>query len=79
MTEEAAENPFRDITDAISVPLERVAEVVGRSYATVLAYRTGARPAPPEVYEALADFIEQHKDRLPAVARLARRYASRAS
>lgn len=69
-------NHFRELTDQVSVPLEAVAEAVGRSYGTVLAYRAGTRVAPPEVFVALADFIDKHHARLPAVARLARRYAT---
>lgn len=79
MPEENTTNPFRDVTDAITVPLERVAEVVGRSYATVLAYRNGVRAAPPEVFELLADFIDQHHERMPAYSRLCRQHAARAS
>lgn len=71
----ATDNRFKRITDQVVVPLDTIAEVVGRSYATVLAYRNGARHAPPEVFERLAEFIDTHHARLPAVARLARRYA----
>lgn len=72
-------NPFRELTDQIAVPLQTVADAVGKSYKTIQAYRAGAREPTAEVWERLAEFIELHKDRLPAVARLARQYARRAS
>jgi hypothetical protein len=59
---------FREITDALAVPLETVAEVIGRSYATVLSYRTGDREPPPEVFAALATFIRSHAKHLGKLA-----------
>jgi hypothetical protein len=70
-----SENPFRDLTDQIAVPLEQIAAAVGRTNQTVRAYRAGVRTPPPEVYARLADFIDQHQTRLPAVARLCRQLA----
>ena len=69
----AKPNPFRSLTDQVSVPLEAVADAVGRSYQTVLAYRTGVREPPPEVYGKLADFIAEHRANLPAIEEEARR------
>jgi hypothetical protein len=51
---------FKEATDLISVPLPRVAEALGKSYGTILAYRTGDRVAPPEVRQRLGDFMRQH-------------------
>jgi hypothetical protein len=51
---------FRDATELLSLPLERVAEATGRSYATVLAYRTGGRDAPPEVLKAVGILMRRH-------------------
>lgn len=45
---------FKEVTDRMAMPLERIAEEIGRSYATVLAYRTGSREPPPEVMRELA-------------------------
>lgn len=50
---------FKEATDLLSVPLERIAEELGKSYATVLAYRTGGRVPPDEVRQRLADFMRQ--------------------
>lgn len=51
---------FKEATDLISVPLPRVAEALGKSYGTILAYRTGDRVAPPEVRQRLAAFMREH-------------------
>jgi hypothetical protein len=51
---------FKEATDLISVPLPRVAEALGKSYGTILAYRTGDRVAPPEVRQRLATFMREH-------------------
>lgn len=45
---------FKEATDLLSVPLERVAQQVGKTYATVLAYRTGDRVPPREVRTKLS-------------------------
>ena len=74
---ENTDAPFKSITDALAVPLEEVAAAVGKSYGTVAAYRIGKREPPPEVWDRLADFIDTHRGRLPAVARLCRQYAKR--
>ena len=59
---------FRTATDLLAVPLEEVAKATGRTYGTVLAYRNGARKAPPEVLEKLAAFMRKHSDTLAAAA-----------
>jgi hypothetical protein len=51
---------FKEATDLLAVPLERVAGVVGKTYGTVLAYRTGDRVAPGEVRGRLAVFMREH-------------------
>jgi hypothetical protein len=51
---------FKEATDLISVPLPRVAEALGKSYGTILAYRTGDRAAPAEVRQRLAAFMREH-------------------
>lgn len=51
---------FKEATDLISVPLPRVAEALGKSYGTILAYRTGDRVAPAEVRQRLAAFMREH-------------------
>jgi hypothetical protein len=51
---------FKEATDLLAVPLERVASVVGKTYGTVLAYRTGDRVAPGEVRLRLAAFMREH-------------------
>lgn len=68
----AKPNPFRELTDQVAVPLQEIATAVGKTYGTIQAYRAGLREPPPEVFARLADFIEQHHARLPAVARAAR-------
>lgn len=56
--------PFRVVTDKLSVSLDEVAKAVGKTYATVAAYRTGKREPPPEVWRRLARFIRHHGARL---------------
>jgi transcriptional regulator with XRE-family HTH domain len=51
---------FKQATDLLSISLEQIASVVGKTYATVLAYRTGDRVPPPEVREKLAAFMRAH-------------------
>jgi hypothetical protein len=51
---------FKQATDLLAVSLEQIAGVVGKTYATVLAYRTGDRVPPPEVREKLAVFMREH-------------------
>jgi hypothetical protein len=51
---------FKEATDLLAVPLERVAGAVGKTYGTVLAYRTGDRVPPNEVRSRLADFMRKH-------------------
>lgn len=59
---------FKEATDLISVPLPRVAEALGKSYGTILAYRTGDRVAPPEVRQRLAAFMREHAAELTKAA-----------
>jgi hypothetical protein len=51
---------FKEATDLLCIPLERVAEITGRSYQTVLSYRNGVRQAPPDVMEKLSDLMADH-------------------
>jgi hypothetical protein len=51
---------FKEATDLLSVPLERIAAAVGKTYGSVLAYRTGDRVPPVEVRQRLAAFMRQH-------------------
>jgi hypothetical protein len=59
---------FKEATDLLAVPLERVAGVVGKTYGTVLAYRTGDRTAPSEVRSRLAEFMREHAAALTKAA-----------
>lgn len=59
---------FKEATDHISVPLPRIAEALGKSYGTILAYRTGDRVAPPEVRQRLAAFMREHAAELVKAA-----------
>jgi hypothetical protein len=59
---------FKKATDLLSVSLNQIASAVGKTYATVLAYRTGDRTPPPEVRAQLATFMREHAD---AVSRAA--------
>ena len=51
---------FKEATDLLSVPLEQIAEAVGKTYATVLAYRTGDRLPPADARVRLAAFMRKH-------------------
>jgi hypothetical protein len=59
---------FKEATDLISVPLPRIAEALGKSYGTILAYRTGDRVAPSEVRQRLAAFMREHAAALTQAA-----------
>lgn len=59
---------FKKATDLLSVSLNQIATVVGKTYATVLAYRTGDRAPPPEVNAQLAAFMREHADTLARAA-----------
>lgn len=59
---------FKEATDLVSVPLPRVAEALGKSYGTILAYRTGDRVAPVEVRQRLAAFMREHAANLTKAA-----------
>ena len=50
---------FKEATDLLSVPLERIAAALGKSYGTVLAYRTGDRVPPAEVRQQLARYMRE--------------------
>ena len=51
---------FKEATDLLSVPLDRIAAAVGKTYGTVLAYRTGDRVPPAEVRIRLAAYMREH-------------------
>jgi hypothetical protein len=51
---------FKEASDLLAVPLERIARVVGKTYGTVLAYRTGDRVPPADVRVRLATFMREH-------------------
>lgn len=51
---------FKEATDLLSVSMEQIASTVGKTYGTVLAYRTGDRVPPPEVRQRLAAFMREH-------------------
>lgn len=59
---------FKEATDLLAVSFEQIASSVGKTYATVLAYRTGDRQAPPEVKERLAAFMREHAGLLVSAA-----------
>jgi len=59
---------FKAATDLLSVPLDTIAAAVGKTYGTVLAYRTGDRVAPQEVRKRLAEFMRDHSAVLLAAA-----------
>jgi hypothetical protein len=59
---------FKEATDLLAVPLERVAGAVGKTYGTVLAYRTGDRVPPSEVRSRLVDFMREHAAALAKAA-----------
>lgn len=48
---------FKEATDLLSMPLEEIASAIGKTYATVLAYRTGGRVPPQEVSVKLAELM----------------------
>lgn len=50
---------FKEATDLLSMPLEEIADAIGKTYATVLAYRTGGRVPPPEVRVKLASLMRE--------------------
>lgn len=51
---------FKEATDLLCMPLERVAEATGRSYQTILAYRNGIREAPADVMATVAKLMLTH-------------------
>ncbi len=59
---------FKEATDLLSVPLERIAAELEKSYGTVLAYRTGDRVPPVEVRRRLATFMRHHSTALMQAA-----------
>ena len=59
---------FKQATDLLSVPLEEVAQVVGRKYRSIVAYRQGEREVPPDVWKKLAEYMRQHSAELAKVA-----------
>jgi hypothetical protein len=59
---------FKEATDLLSVPLDRIAAAVGKTYGTVLAYRTGDRVPPVEVRRRLAAYMRAHAANLVTAA-----------
>lgn len=59
---------FKKATDLLSVSLDQIASAVGKTYATVLAYRTGDRTPPPEVHAHLVTFMREHAAALSRAA-----------
>lgn len=59
---------FKEATNLLSVSLEQIAAITGRSYPTILAYRTGDRVPPPEVIKRLAAFMREQSAALARVA-----------
>jgi hypothetical protein len=59
---------FKQATDLLAVSLERIAAAVGKSYATVLAYRTGDRVPPDDVKERLASLMRAQAESLVKAA-----------
>lgn len=55
---------FKEATDLLSVPLDRIAAALGKTYGTVLAYRTGDRVPPAEVRMRLVAFMREHSAEL---------------
>jgi hypothetical protein len=50
---------FKEATDLLSMPLQEIASAIGKTYATVLAYRTGGRVPPKEVTTKLAQLMRE--------------------
>lgn len=59
---------FKEATDLLSLPLEQIAGALGKTYGTVMAYRTGARVPPLEVRRRLAAFMREHSADLARAA-----------
>jgi hypothetical protein len=59
---------FKEATDLLAVPLEKIVGVLGKSYGTVLAYRTGDRVPPAEVRQRLVAFMREHAAALTEAA-----------
>lgn len=59
---------FKEATDLLSVSLEQIAQAVGKTYATVLAYRTGDRSPPPDVHARLSAFMREQSAELAKAA-----------
>jgi hypothetical protein len=50
---------FKEATDLLSMPLEEIANAIGKTYATVLSYRMGGRVPPPDVRLKLANVMRE--------------------
>lgn len=59
---------FREATDILGLPLERIAEATGRTYGTILAYRRGDRQPPPAVLDVVVKLMREHSKDLSAAA-----------
>lgn len=55
---------FKEATDLLSMPLEEIANAIGKTYATVLAYRTGGRVPPREVMSKLTQLMRERAKEL---------------
>lgn len=59
---------FREATDLLGLPLDRVAEATGRTYGTILAYRRGDRRPPRDVLEIIAALMREQSVELEQAA-----------
>jgi hypothetical protein len=55
---------FKEATDLLSMPMDEIAKAIGKTYATVLAYRTGGRVPPREVTTKLAQLMRDRAKNL---------------
>lgn len=59
---------FKDAVDLVAVPIQAVAQAVGRGYSTVLAYKNGDREAPGDAWLRLAAYMRSHARELEDAA-----------
>jgi transcriptional regulator with XRE-family HTH domain len=50
---------FKEATDLLSMSMEEIADAIGKTYPTVLAYRTGGRVPPAAVRIKLAQLMRE--------------------
>ena len=60
---------FRRATDLLSVSLDEMAQVLGRSYRSVVAYRLQKRRVPDDIRMKLASFLGERSRELEEAAR----------